>query len=192
MACLGIQGAVSWIIIAWMPTLMQEQFKMGQGTAGFSTLGFLYVAQAIGLLGGGFWSDRLSLSNPRARIIMPAVAILLATPLFLITGWFNHIGFTLLCLAMWGLAMGFLGANTMPIVCLVVDARYRATAIGVLNCLTAVGGSLSIYGVGALRDAKVSVSLILSFAAVGVFVCGASLWLANLAAKTAEKKAAAA
>jgi MFS family permease len=192
MACLGIQGAVSWIIIAWMPTLMQEQFKMGQGTAGFSTLGFLYVAQAIGLLGGGFWSDRLSLSNPRARIIMPAVAILVTTPLFLITGWFNHIGFTLLCLAMWGLAMGFLGANTMPIVCLVVDARYRATAIGVLNCLTAVGGSLSIYGVGALRDAKVSVSLILSFAAVGVFVCGASLWLANLAAKTAEKKAAAA
>lgn len=192
MACLGIQGAVSWIIIAWMPTLMREQFKMGQGTAGFSTLGFLYVAQAIGLLGGGFWSDRLSLRNPRARIIMPAVAILLTTPLFLITGWFNHIGFTLLCLAMWGLAMGFLGANTMPIVCLVVDARYRATAIGVLNCLTAVGGSLSIYGVGALRDAKVSVSLILSFAAVGVFVCGASLWLANLAAKTAEKKTAAA
>jgi MFS family permease len=192
MACLAVQGAVSWIIIAWMPTLMREQFKMGQGTAGFSTLGFLYVAQAIGLLGGGFWSDRLSLRNPRARIIMPAVAILLTTPLFLITGWFNHIGFTLLCLAMWGLAMGFLGANTMPIVCLVVDARYRATAIGVLNCLTAVGGSLSIYGVGALRDAKVSVSLILSFAAVGVFVCGASLWLANLAAKTAEKKTAAA
>lgn len=192
MACLGIQGAVSWIIIAWMPTLMREQFKMGQGTAGFSTLGFLYVAQAIGLLGGGFWSDRLSLSNPRARIIMPAVAILLTTPLFLVTGWFNHIGFTLLCLAMWGLAMGFLGANTMPIVCLVVDARYRATAIGVLNCLTAVGGSLSIYGVGALRDAKVGVSLILSFAAVGVFVCGASLWLANLAAKAAEKKPAAA
>jgi len=192
MACLGIQGAVSWIIIAWMPTLMREQFKLGQGTAGFSTLGFLYVAQAIGLLGGGFWSDRLSRSNPRARIIMPAVAILLTTPLFLFTGWFNHIGFTLLCLAMYGLAMGFLGANTMPIVCLVVDARYRATAIGVLNCLTAVGGSLSIYGVGALRDAKVSISLILSFAAVGVFVCGASLWMANLAAKISEKKPAAA
>ncbi len=191
-ACLGVQGGVSWIIIAWMPTLMREQFKMGQGTAGFSTLGFLYVAQAIGLLGGGFWSDRLSLSNPRARIIMPAVAILLTTPLFLLTGWFNHIGFTLLCLAMYGLAMGFLGSNTMPIVCLVVDARYRATAIGVLNCFTAICGSLAIYGVGALRDAKVDPSLILTCAAVGVFICGAFLWMANLAVKKSAEKPAAA
>jgi predicted MFS family arabinose efflux permease len=182
-ACLGVQGAVSWIIIAWMPTLIKEQFKMGQGAAGFSTLGFLYVAQAIGLLGGGFWSDRLSLSNPRARIIMPAVAILLTTPLFLLTGWFEHISFTLLTLAMWGLAMGFLGSNTMPIVCLVVDARYRATAIGVLNGFTAICGSLAIYGVGALRDAKVGISLILTFAAVGVFFCGLFLWMANLAVR---------
>lgn len=182
-ACIGVQGGVSWIIIAWMPTLITEQFKMGQGAAGFSALSFLYVAQAVGLLGGGFWSDRLSLRQPRARIVVPAVAILLTTPLFLLTGWFNEIGFTLLCLAMWGLAMGFLGSNTMPIVCLVVDPRYRATAMGVLNGFTSICGGLAIYGVGALRDAKVGVSLILTFAAVGVFVCGALLWMANLSVK---------
>lgn len=182
-ACIGVQGAVSWIIIAWMPTLITEQFKMGQGAAGFSALGFLYVAQAIGLLGGGFWSDRLSLRQPRARLIVPAVAIMVTTPLFLLTGWFNAIGFTLLCLAMWGLAMGFLGANTMPIVCLVVDPRYRATAMGVLNGFTSICGGLAIYGVGALRDAKVGVSLILTFAAGGVFLCGLLLWIANLTVK---------
>ncbi|SDS49371.1 Sugar phosphate permease [Opitutus sp. GAS368] len=182
-ACMGVQGGVSWIIIGWMPTVMREQFQMAQGEAGFSTLGCLYVAQAIGLLSGGFWSDRQSASNPRARIIIPAVAILLTTPLFLLTGWFHHIGFTIVSLAAWGLAMGFLGANTMPMVCLVVDARYRATAIGVLNGLTSICGSLAIYGVGALRDAKVGVSLILTFAAIGVFLCGSLLWLANLAVK---------
>lgn len=188
--CLGVQGAVSWVIIAWMPTVMREQFKLGQGTAGLSVLACLYVAQTIGLLGGGYWSDRRSLVNPRARIIMPAVAILLTAPVFLLTGWFQHIGFTMLSLGMYGLAMGFLGANTMPIICLVVDLRYRATAMGVLNCCTAVTGSLAIYGVGALRDAQVGVNLILSFAAVGVFVCGGLLWLANLAVKMSEKKAA--
>ena len=26
-----MQGAVSWTIIGWMPTQMQEQFKLGQG-----------------------------------------------------------------------------------------------------------------------------------------------------------------
>ena len=79
--------------------------------------------------------------------------------------------------------MGFLGSNTMPIVCLVVDPRYRATAMGVLNGFTSICGGLAIYGVGALRDAKVGVSLILTFAAVGVFVCGALLWMANLSVK---------
>lgn len=188
--CLGVQGAVSWVIIAWMPTVMREQFKLGQGTAGLSVLACLYVAQTIGLLGGGYWSDRRSLVNPRARIIMPAMAILLTAPVFLLTGWFQHIGFTMLSLGMYGLAMGFLGANTMPIICLVVDLRYRATAMGVLNCCTAVTGSLAIYGVGALRDAQVGVNLILSFAGLGVFSCGALLWLANLAVKTSEKKPA--
>lgn len=190
--CLGVQGAVSWVIIAWMPTVMREQFKMGQGTAGLSVLACLYVAQTIGLLAGGYWSDRRSLVNPRARIMIPAVAIVLTAPVFLLTGWFQHIGYTMLSLGMYGLAMGFLGANTMPIICLVVDLRYRATAMGVLNCCTAVTGSLAIYGVGALRDAQVGVSLILTFAAIGVFVCGALLWMANLAVKKSAEKPAAA
>jgi MFS family permease len=190
--CLGVQGAVSWVIIAWMPTVMREQFKLGQGSAGLSVLACLYVAQTIGLLAGGYWSDRRSLINPRARIVMPAVAILLSAPVFLLTGWFPHVSVTMVSLSMYGLAMGFLGANTMPIICLVVDLRYRATAMGVLNCCTAITGSLAIYGVGALRDAQVGAGLILTFAAFGVFLCGALLWMANLAVKTSEKKPAAA
>ena len=29
MACVGVQGAVSWTIIGWMPTQMREQFNIG-------------------------------------------------------------------------------------------------------------------------------------------------------------------
>ncbi len=178
-ACQIVQGAVSWIIIGWVPTLMREQFNLGQGAAGFSALGFLYGSQTIGLLVGGFWSDRWSLTNPRARIIIPAVAIMLTAPAFWLTGWAHHISFTLLSLSLWGLAMGFFGANTMPIVCLVVDARYRATAVGLTNCCTAVSGGFALYGIGALRDAKIGVSLILTFTGFGVLLCGAFLWLVN-------------
>jgi hypothetical protein len=82
-------------------------------------------------------------------------------------------------LAAYGLAMGFMGSNQMAIVCLVVDARYRATAMGVLNAGTAIAGGLAIYGVGALRDAGVEVGSILAFAGVGVFACGGMLWLVS-------------
>jgi len=174
-----VQGAVSWMIIGWMPTQMREQFAMGQGAAGFSALGFLYLAQTVGLLAGGYWSDRLSLVNPRARIILPALAIMGAAPAFFLTGWFPMLGFTLLSLSLWGLAMGIAGANLMPIICLIVDSRYRATALGISNLCAAVSGGLAIYGVGALRDAKMGLNLILTFAGFGAALCAGLLWLLN-------------
>ena len=76
--------------------------------------------------------------------------------------------------------MGVFGANNMPIICLVVDERYRATAVGILNCVTAISGGLVIYGVGALRDAQIGVSLILTFAGLGAFFCGFCLWMVNV------------
>lgn len=182
-AAIGVQGAVSWIIIAWMPTIMREEFQMTQSSAGFATLGCLYTAQATGLITGGIWSDRASVRNPRARIIIPALAVLVTTPLFLLTGWTQHIGFTFASLAMWGLAMGFLGCNTMPMVCLVIDARYRATAVGFLNGFTSIFGGAAIYGLGKLRDANFEGSRVLTFAALGVLLVGGLLWLANLSVK---------
>ncbi|MBL9208452.1 MAG: MFS transporter [Opitutaceae bacterium] len=186
-ACWCLQGAVGWMIIGWMPTHMSEQFSLGQGAAGFSALGYVYVTQTLGLLVGGVWSDRWSLTQPRARVIIPAVAFLVAAPAFWMTGASNLIVFTILSLVLWGLAEGFLGANMMPIICLVVDSRYRATALGVLNGFTAICGGLAIYGVGALRDAKIGITLILVFAGVGVMLCGVTLWMVNLALKRHER-----
>ena len=34
MAAMCVQGAIGWMIVGWMPTIMSEQFKMGQGAAG--------------------------------------------------------------------------------------------------------------------------------------------------------------
>lgn len=183
-----VQGAVSWMIIGWMPTQMREQFAMGQGAAGFSALGFLYFSQTVGLLAGGHWSDRLSQTNPHARIILPAVAIMCAVPAFFLTGWFPMLAFTLLSLSLWGLAMGVAGANLMPIICLTVDSRYRATALGMSNLCAAVSGGLAIYGAGALRDAKIGVNFILTFAGFGAILCALSLWLVKVGLNMAEKK----
>lgn len=187
MAAMCVQGAIGWMIVGWMPTIMAEQFKMGQGAAGFSALGYLYAGQLVGLLGGGFLSDRLSLTNPRSRIIIPALAILLTAPAFWLTGWSPLIIFTIVSLVMWGVAMGCLGANMMPIVCLIVDVRYRATAIGMTNLVINICGGLAIYGVGLLRDAGFGVNLILTFAGLGVFLCGALLWLTNVWARRNER-----
>lgn len=186
-ACWCLQGAVGWMIIGWMPTHMREQFSLGQGAAGFSALGYVYVMQTLGLLVGGFWSDRWSLKNARARLIIPAMAFILGAPFFWMTGYSNLIIFTILSLVMWGLAEGFLGANMMPIIYLVVDPRYRATALGVLNCFTAICGGVAIYAVGAMRDAQISITLVLVFAGIGVLFCGVTLALVNQVLKRRER-----
>ena len=95
----------------------------------------------------------------------------------LVTAWVHSMSLTLASLSLYGFTMGILGANVMPIICLVVDARYRATAQGIINACAAVGGGVSIYVVGALRDAGTAVGLILTMAGLGVVLCGFLLWL---------------
>lgn len=190
MASYTLQGAVSWVVIGWMPTVVSEQFHLGQGAAGFSTLAFFFIPQTIGLVAGGFWSDRWSAANPLSRILLPAMAILLVGPVFLVTVWVHHMGLTLASLSLYGFAMGMLGANVMPIICLVVDARYRATAQGILNACAAVGGGVSIYVVGALRDAGTTVGLILTGTGLGVVLCGFLLWLVAVIRKKSADNAA--
>jgi MFS family permease len=184
-----IQGAVSWIIIGWMPTVMREQFHLGQGIAGFSTLGFVYFFQLTGLLTGGVWSDRKSANNPRFRITLPAIAIFVATPVFFLTGWIPHMSITFIGLGMWGYAMGLFGANQMPITCLIVDPRYRATATGLSNGVTAIAGGIAVYVVGALRDAGMGVTLIMTCTGVGVLLVGYALWLVNTTLRRAQAAA---
>ena len=181
-----LQGAVGWVIVGWMPTQMHEKFHLSQGAAGFSALGYLYAVQFVSLLVGGLWSDRWSVTNARSRLIIPVIGLLIAAPAFWLAGHSMLISFTILGLMSWGLAGGFLGANMMPIICLVARNEYRATGLGILNCVTAVCGALSVYGVGLLRDAHVDVGQMLAFASVGVILCALFLFLVRpVAAKAA-------
>lgn len=190
LVCWCLQGAVGWLLIGWMPTHMREQFGMSQGEAGITALGYLYAFQTLGLLAGGHWSDRWSRTFQRARIVLPAVAFLLPAVAFLLTGQSSLFIFTVLALSTWGLAAGLLGANMMPLVCFVVDQRYRATAYGVLNTFPAIFGGISIWLGGLVRDAQVSLTVILVYCGLGAFLCGASLWMVNRYVRSVEARAA--
>jgi MFS family permease len=171
MFCFLLQNAISWVVIGWMPTYLHERFNLAQGAAGLSATAYLYTAQIIGLLVSGAWSDRWSRTNPRARIYVPVIGLCLSTPGFLIAAHSPTLGLTILCLALWGLATGFMGSNVMPILCLITDRRYRATAYGLANGVGAVAGGLSILGAGAMRDLHFDLSRGLVFAGLAAAIC---------------------
>ena len=80
-------------------------------------------------------------------------------------------------LVLFGLTRAFPDTNMMPILFGIVDARYRATAYGMLNAFSTMAGGTVIYVGGVLRDAHVSVTTIFYAGACGLFICAFLLWL---------------
>jgi hypothetical protein len=113
-------------------------------------------------------------------VLLPTLVFVVGAPIFFLTGYSSLFVLTALSLMAWGLALGFLGANFMPIVCAIVDVRYRATAVGITNAFAAVCGGLGVFAVGAMRDAEVPVRAVIFLAGFGALLCGIALWLVDV------------
>jgi MFS family permease len=172
----GLLGLGGWAVVGWMPTYLNEEFNLTQGTAGLTSTGYLQSALLIGVLVGGFWADRWHRVNPDGRIYVPLIGMLIAGPGVLLAGHASVLPLAIMGLVIYGLTRAFADCNMMPILCQVTDPRYRATGYGILNLCSSVVGGLTIYLGGALRDAHVNVSLIYYFAALSMLACAGLLY----------------
>ena len=172
----GLLGLAGWAVVGWMPTYLNEQFHLSQGTAGLSATGYIQGASLIGVLLGGWWADRWSRTNERGRVLVPLIGLLLAVPGILVASSVSVLPLALAGLVLFGVTKAFSDPNMMPILCSISDARFRATGYGVLNFFSCLIGGLSIYAGGALRDAHVNVSHVFQFGAFTVVVCATLLY----------------
>lgn len=168
-----------WFVSGWLPTYLKEHFNMSQGTAGMSATGYVQIAAFVGVLIGGFLADRWIRRNIRGRILVPAIALSLACPALYMTASTNVFVLAIAGLAVYGFSRGCSDSNMMPILCQVVDSRYRATGYGLLNCCSCFAGGLMIYMSGALKDNHVELGTVFQFAAVGMLASGLILLLAR-------------
>lgn len=174
-ACL--LGVVSWSVVGWMPTYIKEQFHLSQSEAGLSTTAYLYVAGLVGMLLGGAWADRWSRSNEQARFLVPVIGLSLAALAVLLIANTPLLGLALAGLVLYGLGRHFADANMMPILCVLVDSRYRAMSWGVMTFFSCAIGGAGVYAGGMLRDAQVDVSRIFLFASINVLICAGLLFV---------------
>ena len=167
----SLLGVAGWAVIGWMPTYFKENFHLDQGAAGISATAYLYTAAMLGKLIGGVWADRWSRTQPRARILVPALGLFIAAPAVLLVAQTSLLALGIAGLSIYGLTRAFSEANLMPILCQISDPRYRATGYGVLNMFGTIVGGITIYIGGAMRDAHVNVSLLFTIAAAGLLGC---------------------
>ena len=167
----GLLGVVGWGLVGWLPTYFQERFNLGQGAAGFSATGYLNGGAFVGVLLGGFLADRWARTNPRARILVPAIGLCIAAVGVLALSLTSVFAVAIAGVMIYGVTRTFTDANMMPILCLIADPRYRATGYGMLNLVSCIVGGFGIYAGGALRDANVNLSSMFLFVVGCICVC---------------------
>ncbi|WP_020602490.1 MFS transporter [Spirosoma spitsbergense] len=172
----GFLGMVGWLVIGWLPTYYQEHFRLSQAEAGLYATGYVQITALIGVLLGGALADRWSRTNTRARLLLPAIGLLIAAPSVFLASVTTILPIAIIGFVVYALTRMFSDANMMPILCLVTDERYRATGYGILNLFSCLVGGLGIYAGGMLRDRHIDVSILFQVAAVLMVVCAAILF----------------
>ena len=172
----GVLGIVGWVVMGWLPTYYKEQFNLSQTIAGLYATGYLHPASLAGVLVGGYLADRWSKTNPRGRILLPAIALCIAAPSIFIASNTSILPLAIICFILYAFTRVFSDANMMPILCMVADPRYRATGYGVLNLFSCIIGGFGLYAGGALRDANINLSSLYQFAAVLLLICAGLLF----------------
>ncbi|SDS48264.1 MFS transporter [Opitutus sp. GAS368] len=175
----GLLGVASWAIAGWLPTYLHEQFALTQGRAGLTALGYVYSSSLVGMVAGGLWADRWSLRAVRGRVWVGVIGCLVAVPGVLLLANMPVLGLVLTGMVIYGFARPFPDANMTPILAQIVDRRYLATGVGVINTFAVMAGGLTIYAGGALRDAHVNISNVFNFGAGVLVLCALLLWLIN-------------
>lgn len=174
LAANALVGVANWGIYGWLPTYLKERFSLGLGAAGMTATGYIQVASFAGVLVGGFWADRWSRRNPKARVWVPALGFLIAAPC-LFFGITAALPTAIAGLIVYGLGRGFYDANLMPALRTVADERYSATGYGFLNLISVSLGGVMIYVGGWLKDAQIDLAHIFEVSAAGLLVVGGLL-----------------
>lgn len=182
----GLFGISGWLIIGWLPTYYQEHFSLSQGRAGLYATAYLYTASLVGVLFSGFWSDRWSRNNPRARILVPAIGLFVAAPGILVASTTDILSLAVAGFILYAFTRAFTDSNMMPILCLVADVKYRATAYGILNFFSCIIGGLGLYLGGVMRDGNINLSVVFIVASFTTVLGGLILLFVKISDSSRE------
>ncbi|CAL1517244.1 MFS transporter [Chitinophaga sp. MM2321] len=187
LAAWGLLGTVTWLVVGWLPTYLQENFHLTQSMAGLYATGFYYPAAFIGLLLGGYWADRWSRTNPRARLLVPVIGLSIGAPCIFIASSTPFLAIAVGCFMLFSLTKAFIDTNMMPILSMAANPRYLATGYGILNLVACIIGGVGLYAGGVLRDAQINLSKIYQVAALVMIASIVLLALVRPHTKTGDK-----
>jgi MFS family permease len=176
----GLLGVAGWMIVGWLPTFYKEHFNLSQSTAGLYATGYIHTVGLAGVLAGGWLADQWSRTNPRARLLVPALGMLVSAPCVFLGSTTPDLTIAIGCFMIYAFMKAFSDANMMPILCLIADPRYRATGYGILNFCSCIIGGIGLYAAGFLRDGNIDLSIMFRLSALAMLLCAGLLFSIRL------------
>lgn len=122
-----------WATKSWLPTLFSDTLHMDMSQAGPLSTITISMASLVGVLFGGYLSDKWVQKNLKGRVYTGAIGLGLTIPALFLLGYSTSFIPVLGGALCFGLGFGIFDVNNMPILCQFVSPRYRATGYGIMN-----------------------------------------------------------
>ena len=141
----------TWIFLNWLPLYFQETFHLSLAQAGFAGTFLLQGAGVIGLLVGGWFSDRVAGRQQRRRMLIQAVCLLIASPFLLVFLSAPSLFALNVCILLFSFFNRAANNNETPLLCDLLPPRLRSTALGLFNAFNTFAGGIGVWVAGSLK-----------------------------------------
>lgn len=142
-----------WATKNWLPTLFSTSLNIDMEHAGPMATITIALASLIGVLMGGYLSDKWVQRNLKGRIYTGVIGLALTLPALLLLAFGNSLAVIVSGAIFFGFGFGMFDVNNMPILCQFVSPRYRATGYGLLNFAGISAGAVITNVLGKSADA---------------------------------------
>jgi MFS family permease len=168
--CFALPSLPGWAVKNWLPTLLQERFLLDQTSSGLWATISHSGAAFLGVVIGGRCSDNLVARHVSGRTWVSASGLFLQAISIIGVGLAPGFEFAMVCSALYGFGFGLFDANSMPILCQVAPARFRATGYGLMNFFGTAAGAIVTPLLGKLKDSGMPFAISFAYCAVFAFV----------------------
>lgn len=142
----------TWIFLNWLPLFFKETYNLSLTAAGFAGTFMLQGAATIGLILGGMFSDKVSGTQPRRRMLIQTICYVLCAPFLLAFLGRPDIFFLNACIFAFSFVQRIGLSNETPLVCDLLAPQHRSTAVGLMNTMNCFAGGIGIMVAGFLKS----------------------------------------
>ena len=181
----AVPSLPGWATKNWLPTLFAQNLGIPMEEAGPISTITIAASSFLGVIFGGYLSDKWVKRNLKGRVYTSAIGLGLTIPALILLGFGHNLLAIVGAGLLFGVGYGMFDANNMPILCQFISTKQRATAYGIMNMTGVFAGAAVTQVLGKWTDGG---SLGEGFALLGGIVIAALVLQLTFLRPTTDNK----